>query len=96
MTMSPPPRNSTDNDLGTAPTPAAGEALDFGLVSALVAALAISYGLFAWAKLTSLFAVVSIISVDMVVVFLVVPHAIAYWLGHDIDSLLRENTLDAK
>lgn len=85
-----PPEPPSDEDTSPSPTPAAGEALDLGLVGASVVSLALTYYLIAWAELTGLFAVASIISADVVLVFLVVPHLMARWLGHDVDALLGE------
>jgi len=75
----------------TSPT-AAEEALDLALVSSALAALITTYGLIAWAGLSSLPAITGIIAADIVVVFLVVPHAIAHWLDRDVDALLTGQT----
>jgi len=90
MTVKPSPVPTSDEDPSTSPSPAAREALDLGLVGASIVSLALTYGLIAWTELTGLFAVVSIISADVVFVFLVVPHLMARWLSHDVDALLGE------
>ncbi|WP_302083877.1 hypothetical protein [Salinibaculum rarum] len=75
----------------SAPTPAE-ETLDLALVSSSLAALITTYALIAWVGLNSIPAIIAIITFDMFVVFLVVPHAIAYWLNRDIDKLLTGDT----
>ncbi len=86
--MNSPREDTTGEDTNTPPTPASGETLYLGLVSASVVVLAPTYAFTAWSGLSTPLAVVVIICMDLIVVFVVVPHLIALWLGNDVGALL--------
>lgn len=88
------PEDPIDEEL-TAPSLAAVEALDLALVNSSLLALIYTYICVAWLNVTGIPAVSAIITFDLVVVFLIVPHTVASWLNCDIDSLLAQNTSDA-
>ncbi|MFC7141817.1 hypothetical protein ACFQMA_18525 [Halosimplex aquaticum] len=88
MTTKSSPEDASTDVPGTSPTQAAEDALDLGLINASVVSLTLTYGILAWTELHSWLAVVGIIGADAVIVLLVVPHLIAFWLSYDVDVLL--------
>jgi len=76
------------------PTPAAGEALDLSLISASLIALIVTYAVTYWSNIGLLGILIALIT-DLVFVFLVVPHVVAYWLRCDPDSLLNAGRIDS-
>lgn len=84
------PEKSLDDEI-SAPSPAAAEALDFALVSSSLLTIVATFACVAWLNFNSIPDICTIIVLDLLVVFLVVPHLVAQWLDCDIDALLQRD-----
>jgi hypothetical protein len=80
------------SDSDSVPTSAGVETFDIALVAGTLVSLAATYALIRWGGLSGLLPIVGVITIDAVVVFLFLPHAVAYWLRCDLGLLLEGET----